>query len=263
MNELPSKWQRKNILIVVKTYPTPSKNYEETVCTAGITEDGRWIRLYPIRFRFLEDEKKYRKYQWLNVEITKRDKDYRPDSFTPNLDTVVNGMVIGTENDWAARKAFLLPTAKASLEEIIYIYENTHYSLGMFKPEIVDDIIFEEVTTAEKETNQQQMSLFTSQSPLPLEPLDYKFYYIFKCNDPKCKGHRLSIIDWEAGQLYRRLKRGYEIKQIMEKFKAKWLETMFSSDRDSYLIVGNKFLTPSFMVLGVFWPPKSKQTTLF
>jgi hypothetical protein len=41
----------KRVLITVKTYPNPSKSYQETVCTAGIDEDKNWIRIYPVNFR--------------------------------------------------------------------------------------------------------------------------------------------------------------------------------------------------------------------
>ncbi|MCL2166220.1 MAG: hypothetical protein FWH49_02895 [Clostridiales bacterium] len=34
--------QKKKIYIVVKTYPTISKEYAELVCTAGVLEDGSW-----------------------------------------------------------------------------------------------------------------------------------------------------------------------------------------------------------------------------
>ena len=42
------------ILVTVKTYPELSKTYGETVCTAGLREDGTWVRLYPVPFRRLE-----------------------------------------------------------------------------------------------------------------------------------------------------------------------------------------------------------------
>jgi hypothetical protein len=38
---------RKRVFITVKTYPPLSEKYDELVCTAGISEDGSWIRLYP------------------------------------------------------------------------------------------------------------------------------------------------------------------------------------------------------------------------
>lgn len=41
------------VLITVKTYPTLSKKYGETVCTAGLREDGSWVRIYPVPFRQL------------------------------------------------------------------------------------------------------------------------------------------------------------------------------------------------------------------
>jgi hypothetical protein len=30
------------------TYPDPSASHKEIVCTAGVTESGEWIRLYPL-----------------------------------------------------------------------------------------------------------------------------------------------------------------------------------------------------------------------
>ena len=57
--------EKKKILITVKTIPTESSEYEETVCTAGITEDKKWIRIYPVPFRKLDDSQRYKKYQWI------------------------------------------------------------------------------------------------------------------------------------------------------------------------------------------------------
>lgn len=36
------------VLITVKTYPIPSDTYDELVCTAGVTELGDFVRLYPL-----------------------------------------------------------------------------------------------------------------------------------------------------------------------------------------------------------------------
>ncbi|MGI6346487.1 MAG: hypothetical protein ACOX2U_05010 [Limisphaerales bacterium] len=61
--------EKKRIYVVVKTYPTISKKYRELVCTAGVLEDGSWIRLYPVAFRTLEAFQKYPKYSWIEVEV--------------------------------------------------------------------------------------------------------------------------------------------------------------------------------------------------
>jgi hypothetical protein len=42
--------KREKVLITVKTYPTLSAKYGELVCTAGIKEDGAWVRIYPYPF---------------------------------------------------------------------------------------------------------------------------------------------------------------------------------------------------------------------
>lgn len=44
-------YEKKKVLITVKTYPHPSATYQELVCTAGVLGDGSFIRLYPVDFR--------------------------------------------------------------------------------------------------------------------------------------------------------------------------------------------------------------------
>jgi hypothetical protein len=46
MSYLPDVLNDAKVLITVKTYPLPSNKYEELVCTAGVLEDGRWIRCH-------------------------------------------------------------------------------------------------------------------------------------------------------------------------------------------------------------------------
>jgi hypothetical protein len=49
------------VLILCKTYPSPSAKYAETSCVAGMTEDGRLIRLYPVPFRLVSDDQQFKK----------------------------------------------------------------------------------------------------------------------------------------------------------------------------------------------------------
>jgi hypothetical protein len=51
------------VLILCKTYPSPSAKYAETSCVAGMTEDGKLIRLYPVPFRLVSDEQQFKKWQ--------------------------------------------------------------------------------------------------------------------------------------------------------------------------------------------------------
>jgi hypothetical protein len=55
---------KERVLITVKTYPTLSQSYVELVCTAGIRQDGSWVRIYPVPFRLLEAEHQFSKWNF-------------------------------------------------------------------------------------------------------------------------------------------------------------------------------------------------------
>ncbi len=87
------------VLILVKTYPEYSAKYTETVCTAGIlAENKQLIRLYPIRYRYLEGKYQFSKYQWLNVKLSKAASDSRPESYNIYEDSIKIGDTIETKN---------------------------------------------------------------------------------------------------------------------------------------------------------------------
>lgn len=77
----------KKALIVVRTYPTPARNGAEVSCTAAITDRGEWLRLFPIPWRLLPEDKQFRKYQWVEVEVTKA-RDTRPESYRLARDSI-------------------------------------------------------------------------------------------------------------------------------------------------------------------------------
>ena len=68
------QWETKRVLLTVKAYPEVSKKYGETVCLAGITEEGDFIRLYPVPFELFRS-RKLPKYSWIEVECA-RTEDY-------------------------------------------------------------------------------------------------------------------------------------------------------------------------------------------
>ena len=253
------------IFIVVKTYPHPSTSYKEIVCTAGITEKGRWIRLYPVDYRYMQYSKWYKKYQWISVNVEKNSKDFRRDSYRPDVNSISPiDSQIDTKKDksWLQRKQIILPTVKySSLEEIEDDYRENGISLGIFKPKIIEDFIIEADSKDWSIKHQQvlnQLPLFGDQ-PKNLIKIPYKFSYKFRCNDKRCtKSHKLAIFDWEIFSLYLNIKQDYPyaMDEILQKIKEKWLNQMWSPQRDSYLIVGTQFPNPTFIVLGVFWPPK-------
>src|SRR5471030_2514646 len=104
---------RKKVLITVTTYPLPSRSYDELVCTAGVLEDGSWIRIYPIPFKFLtglrQDGKiSSYKYTWIELDLVKRSDDFRPESHSPAhydfSDINVLDSISTKGNGWTTRK---------------------------------------------------------------------------------------------------------------------------------------------------------------
>ena len=111
---------KEKVLICVKTYPTLSEKYDELVCTAGLKEDGTWIRIYPVPFRKLNYDKQYSKWQWIELDLIRNTKDLRPESFRPNLDSPISLLSrIGTERQWAKRKELVLRDVKTNMTELI------------------------------------------------------------------------------------------------------------------------------------------------
>jgi hypothetical protein len=80
-------WNTKRLLITVRTYPVPAQKTIEASCTGGVTRDGKWMRLFPVPYRFLDEDKRFAKWQWIDVNVIKAPSDARPESFKLNPDT--------------------------------------------------------------------------------------------------------------------------------------------------------------------------------
>jgi hypothetical protein len=100
-------WGTKRVLITVRTYPVPARKTVEASCTGGVTEQGKWIRLYPIPYRFLDEDKRYSKWHWIEVDVTKPTSDSRPESFKLKPDKIQIVGEIGTPDQWRGRRDLL------------------------------------------------------------------------------------------------------------------------------------------------------------
>ncbi|GAI75875.1 unnamed protein product, partial [marine sediment metagenome] len=110
-----SGYQQKRVLVTAKTYPTPASKGAEVSCTAGITDDGKWIRLFPIPFRLMGGDKQFSKYQWIEV-ATKKSTDPRKESFEVDPDTLqIVSDPLPTKDAWKARKDLILRLQTPSL----------------------------------------------------------------------------------------------------------------------------------------------------
>lgn len=260
-------WETKEVLIIVKVYPTPSNKYGETVCTAGITRDSKWIRLYPIPYRDLPTNQRYDKFQWIRVKVAPSNEMLRrPESHKIDVSSIELLSKIPPGSGWTEREKYLLPAISDSLEEIEYKKNENGTSLGAFIPGNVKDFIIEADSGQWNEKQMkvlEQKSLY-NQDKTTLRKVPYKFHYIFTCNNNDCKGHDIQIFDWEAAQSYWRFKKIYKNEELtLKKFKEKWLDYFFKK-RESYFIVGTDSRWNKFMILTIVSPKRrSDQLSLF
>src|SRR3954471_11993346 len=138
---------KERVLITVKTYPTLSRKYGETVCTAGIREDGTWVRIYPVPFRRLQDDEQYKKFDWLELDLIRSKTDFRPETRHPaDPHQLVPRAHIDTKDEWRERRRLLLKTAKVftNLDLLIAAAKANELSLAVFKPSAIKDFVVEE-----------------------------------------------------------------------------------------------------------------------
>jgi hypothetical protein len=257
-------YEQKRILVVVKTYPNPSRSYGETVCCAGVDLDTRrWVRIYPITFRRLAD-RRFAKFQEITCKATRPRDDARPESLRVDQDSIeLVGKPMPTRRRGWARRMAALPPPSRSLEEIQAAQRASGTSLGMIRPKQIVRLVKRRAdpwTEREKAYLRQehlQLGDETARELSELEQLPWSFSYEFMCDDDRCvKGHTLKIIDWELGAAYRRWTRTYGGRweeDLRERFERELPAT------DLHLIVGNIAVHPrNFVIIGLLRPSRPK-----
>ncbi len=273
---------RKKVLISVTTYPLPSRSYDEMVCTAGLLENGDWIRIYPIPLSFLIDLKgsgkvNNVKYTWIELDLNRRTDDFRPESHSPqhyDFRDIVVHEGLNTDGNWLKRKKICLNRVYRNKSLLLKDSQApTNCSLATFKPTKITAFEIEEDTREWKDEwleLRKQGELFPKdKTPESLIPkLPYKFFYRFE--DDCGEESRLMIEDWEIGALYWNCLRAAEgiEKVALAKVREKY-ENEFLTEKDIYLFLGTtkewhiRRAKNPFVIIGVFYPKIETQFKLF
>lgn len=251
------------------TYPHPSETHQELVCTAGITEEGDWVRLYPIDYRYRPKIQQFQKYQWIEIGLSEHGakNDIRRESRKPDLDSIrLLGEPISAKNGWRARREIIDRMPINTQLQLKALYESNRTSLGVVKPTEILDL---KIEPAERDWKPQwqntlnQFNLFSG-PPKRLEKLPYKFSYVFRCEDTGEMPHTAMIEDWELGVLFRKeVERLGDEEAAASSVRRKFFDEMCHSSRDTRFFMGTTFPFNSWVVIGVFWPPADSQTFLF
>ena len=270
---------RMRVLITVTAYPLPSRSYDELVCTAGVREDGSWIRIYPVPFKFLE----FSKYQWIELDLIPRERreDFRPESYRPkNVD--MNDLKIikklDTRQRWYERKRACLRNVYTNMSSLIDESKHpSNVSLAAFRPSTINRLKVEQDEREWKPEWLRQLrevDLLTADDSdtdgprVPVDKIPYKFKYEFK--DDGGRTSNMTIEDWEIGALYRNcLANAHGDEDIaVAKVRQKY-EEEFLANKDITLFLGTTLEhhrsrhTNPFTIVGVFYPPRDTQESLF
>ena len=256
------------VLILCKTYPSPSARHAETCCVAGMDEKGSLIRLYPVPFRLIGDKEQFKKWQWISARIEKSNKDHRPESNRILVDTIsCDSRPLSTRDHWLARRTWLdkIPvfTDFAELEDA---RKTKGVTLGLVRP---SRILGLDITAADKpdwtptETKkllqlQQQGALFDdtdARSIKTLRKLPFDFHYRYVCDGANGQAeYRHKIVDWEAGALYWNVRKSHD-EQWQAAFKAK-LENELPA-QDLMFLMGTIHRFPDqWLIVSLIYPPR-------
>ena len=269
---------KERVLITVKTYPTLSRKYGETVCTAGVREDGSWLRIYPVPFRRLDETEQYRKFDWIDCRLIKSRSDSRPETrHAADLKALQPAGHIGTESNWRERRKLILATCAVHtrLQPLIDGAKANTLSLAVFKPTRVLDFTWEQEERdwdakklAEMRNQSQQSELFAEEAWREtfkvIPKLPYSFSYSFE--DADGRKSSLQILDWEIGQLYWNcLKREGDEGKALAKVRAKYLDAFIQTNLHFFLGTTQQFhfVAPNpWVIIGVFPIPHERQAEL-
>ena len=274
---------KEKILITVKAYPALSGKYAETVCTAGVNEAGEWRRLYPVPFRQLHQEEKYKKFQWIETNVSKSTSDDRPETYRIKGEIRLLGEPLSTINAWQERRFHFINKVETheNFHQLISLAHDNQLSLALYKPyEWInfkhedDEQEWNWKKLTQLEQDRKQSDLFRTDMEVTeafrvVPKLPYKFSYVFR--DEQKRKRTLMIEDWEIGALYWKCvencrgDRKAALQDVRQKY---WNEFIKSENYDLRLILGTTFqfhrIAPNpFVIIGVVPLPRDDRRPLF
>lgn len=259
--------QRRRILILCKTYPSPSARYVETSCVAGMDESGKLIRLFPVPFRLIEDAQQFRKWQWISARVRKAADDHRPESYRMSIDTIdLLGEPLPTRGEWFERRQAIAPvTIYEDFAALDLARETEGISLGLLRPSRLLEIQINRADSphwTEEEIRklmqaQAQGSLFDQndeqRSLRLLKKLPFDFHYRYECSfNGETRSYRHKLVDWEAGALHWNIHRRPDWQAA---FRQKFISEF--ADKDVLFLMGTIHRFPhQWLIVSVLYPPR-------
>lgn len=265
------------VLVLVKTMPQLSTKYNDTVCVAGLALDPlRWVRLYPVPFRYLAPGNQFTKYTIVKVGVRRSGGDLRFESLKIDASSIQSIGKLSSGNGWRARARYVEQVAEVSLCQLrrnIDISRDLNGpSLGLVRPlrgsvelelEAHPPETPEKVEKRRRILQRQALDLgldedLTDRGLVKLaEPPRLAGRFHFKCEgEPGCKGHELGFIDWEFAALQHHNK-GLGDQKLKELLTAKFQDNPTAPGKDLRFFAGNLHNAAkrkAFQILGLYYP---------
>jgi len=264
-------WEKKKILILVKAYPEKSDKLGSAICTAGITEENEWIRIYPIGFDYFVRKLNFKKFTWIEAEVQKaNEKLMRKESYKVRqksikiIDDSLSNIKVNEEikrKIWSERQKIINSMVNNSVQELRNAYKKDKTSLGLIKPELIDFRFrkpFREINIDVPKTHQKSID---NSRVLIADRIEHIISYKFKCQGIECNCkketrpyHDMTCEDWELFAALR--KWPYENEIMEEKIREKFYKWM-KEKRDLYFCMGMISRYPQWVIIGLLYPPRN------
>jgi hypothetical protein len=260
------------LFLTVKIYPGFSTTDERMLYTAGVRQNGSWIRIAPLRFERKPFKDQYQKYDLIEMDLVRDKNDKRGETFHPRRRGTPYKVLesVGYENNWEFRKKFALQNVYVGMKRLIDDSrdEDNPLSLATFKASRLVNFFWEPVkdewTEREEAWLNERNVLERRDGTLKVvRKLPYLFSYVFE--DVNGTESTLMVDDWELGQYYwqcLKQRKGDETAALKD-VKNRYLFE-FSRDREVYFFlnttrISHQHASNPFFIAGVFYPKREKQ----
>ena len=244
-------------IVIVKAAPHIGQRHGETICCAGIDPDGRWLRLYPISFRTLEDGKKFRRWDRIRFHWRLPTDDNRLESRRVDQGSLeIVGQLKKSE-----RGSILSPLIVTSLND----ERAAGRSFALLKADILGFKVKskpeEEIEKQAEEFNsfRSQDDLFNSIPFIPYKPCPFEFKYRYRSGDGEREG---TCQDWEIEATFFRWAKRYGKDRALELMRQRFGEEYPS--KGMLLAMGTHSRYPDrWLINGVIRLDEVNQLSLF
>jgi hypothetical protein len=201
-------------IILVKASPQISQKHGETVCCAGVTPTGEWLRLYPVTFRKLDDVRQFARWDRIRFKWKKPKDDPRPESMRVDQQSIE---IIG-EMPKNERQRLLTPLEVTSLNAV----RDQGKSLALLRPQkpqfVIEQKSADEIAqeNANYESIAKQPDMFDTKALVPLKPCPFRFKYKYKTDDGDREG---TCQDWETDATFFNWRKHYGEEQALQQMK--------------------------------------------